>query len=218
MNKQTLTAKSRVELKKNKVKKLKSDGFIPCVVYGDKKENSLIYVNANEYEKALRTDYLKNTILDITVEDEKKSFNELVITYSLQKDVIKRRITHVDFMRVNPKTKITLSVPLDFQGVAPGTKRGGVLVKKMGFLKISVLPENIPVSIPVDLTELQIGEFITVGDLDKTSFDILTPESNPIVRIEAPRKAVEVQEEATATEGTEGAAAAAGSDQESSDS
>jgi len=213
MNKQTLTAKSRVELKKNKVKKLKSDGFIPCVIYGDKKENSIIYVNANEYEKALRTDYLKNTILDITIEDEKKSFNELVITYSLQKDVIKRRITHVDFMRVNPKTKITLSVPLDFQGVAPGTKRGGVQVKKMGYLKISVLPENIPVSIPVDLSQLQIGEFITVGDLDKTRFDVLTPESNSVVRIEAPRKAVEVDEDAAAS-----AQAAVTADQQSSDS
>lgn len=214
MNKQTLIAKSRVELKKNKVKKLKSDGFIPCVVYGDKKENSIIYVNANDYEKALRTDYLKNTILDITVEDEKKSFNELVITYSLQKDVIKRRITHVDFMRVNPKTKITLSVPLDFQGTAPGTKRGGVQVKKMGYIKISVLPENIPVSISVDLSQLQIGEFITVGDLDTTLFDVLTPKSNSVVRIEAPRKAVEVDEDAPAAASEEDSSA----DQESSNS
>jgi large subunit ribosomal protein L25 len=215
MNKQTLTAKSRVELKKNKVKKLKSDGFIPCVVYGDKKENSIIYINAIEYEKALRTDYLKNTILDITVEDEKKSFNECVITYSLQKDVIKRRITHVDFMRVNPKTKITLSVPLDFQGVAPGTKRGGVQVKKLSYVKISVLPGNIPVSIPVDVTELQIGEFITIGDLDISNFDVLTDVSNAVIRIEAPRKAVEVEEEAAASGATE---ATAETGQESADS
>ena len=199
MNKQTLTAKQRVELKKNKVKKLKTDGQIPCVIYGDKKENKLIYINSNEYQKALRTDYLKNTILDIKVEDEKKSYNECVITYALQKDIIKRKITHVDFMRINPKTKITITVPLDFQGVAPGTKRGGVLVKKMDYVKISVLPENIPVSIPVDLTSLQIGEFITVSDLDEANFDILSTKSNPIIRIEAPRKAVAQGDDTTET-------------------
>lgn len=205
MNKQTLSAKQRVELKKNKVKKLKSDGLIPCVIYGDKKENSLIYINSNDYTKALRTDYLKNTILDITVEGEKKSVNECVITYDLQKDVIKRKITHVDFMRINPKTKITITVPLDFQGVAPGTKRGGVLVKKMDKVKVTVFPDNIPVSIPVNLSELQIGEFITVADLDSKDFEILTAKSNPVIRIEAPRKAVEqdADSEAGSTSETE---------------
>ena len=203
MNKQTLTAKPRAELKKNKVKKLKSDGLIPCVIYGDKKENNLIYINSNEYDKALRTDYLKNTILDIQVEDEKKPYKECVITYDLQKDVIKRKITHVDFMRINPKTKITITVPLDFQGTAPGTKRGGVLVKKMDKVKISVLPDNIPVSIPVDLTELQIGEFITVADLDAKNFEILSTLTNPVIRIEAPRKAVEQGEDVEVATSTE---------------
>ncbi len=203
MEKGTLSAKLRNELKKNKVKKLRNEGFIPCVIYGDNKDNKLVYINDIEYEKALRTDYLKNTIIKITVDENGKETEELVVTYDLQKDVIKRKITHVDFIRVNKNTPIKLTVPIKFEGVAPGTKRGGVQIKKMETIELSVLPEDIPTHIPVDLSSLQIGEFITVNDIEENKFTILSPKSNSIVRISAPRKAVETSDESAAETSTE---------------
>ena len=203
MEKAILEVTHRDELRKNKVKKLRAEGLIPGVIYGNGKENTNIAVNAVAFEKALRTDYLKNTVLKLNIQNGKESSDDMVITYTIQRDVITNFITHIDFLRVDKNTKIKLNIPLKFTGVAPGTKKGGVLIKKMEYLEIAVLPENIPAFITIDMSALETGDFISVSDIDANGFTVLSNPENSIVRVASPR--VEVEEEPATEESEEGA-------------
>ena len=185
-----VNAKERALAGSSKSKKLRRSGKVPAIVYGAGKDVKNIELDHNSIKLALDVESFHSSILDLEVGGK----TEKVLLRDFQVHPYKQKITHVDFMRINPKTKLTISVPLDFQGVAPGTKRGGVLVKKMDYVKISVFPDHIPTSIVVDLSQLQIGQFITVNDLDESNFDILSTKTNPIIRIEAPRKAIEVSD------------------------
>lgn len=195
MEKGILSANYRKELKKNMVKKLRVQGEVPCVIYGNKKDPETVTVNRIEFEKALRTEFRRNTILKLSVNKDGKAVDEYVVTYDIERNVLTQEITHIDFLRVEKGVKVKLTVPLSFEGVAPGTKRGGVLVKKMDSVVISTLPKNIPSSINVDLSSLNIGEFVNVSNLVIGDFEILSPSSNAVVRIAAPRKAQEQQTE-----------------------
>ena len=112
--------------------------------------------------------------------------------------------------------KIKLDIPLKFEGVAPGTKRGGILIKKMEFITISVLPENIPAHIVIDLSNLNTGEFIAVKDIDVNGFTVLSNLDDSIVRVAAPKEEVEEVEATEETEeGEEGEEAKKEGDEES---
>ena len=142
MEKATLKAKKRAELGKNKVKYLRKEGYIPCVIYGNKKDNETVYVNAIDYEKAIRTSFGKNTVLKLDIQNGDKTESQGVITYSVQRHVLTQLITHIDFLRVEKDKAINVTVPFHFEGISPGAKRGGVLIKKMSEVLIKATPEN----------------------------------------------------------------------------
>ena len=203
MEKATLNVKHRDQLKKNKVKGLRQEGFVPAVIYGGDTNNISIYVHGVEFDKSLRTEFGKNTVLKLAFEIEGKATHETVITYDVQRDVITRHITHIDFYRVSKDKKIHVNVPLKFEGVAPGSKRGGVLVKKLDSVVVSAVPDQLPPFITIDLSNLNINEFITVESLDQSAYDILTNSETSIVRVASPRLLLE-EEEAVSEEGEEG--------------
>jgi len=205
MEEKTLKAKHREEIKKNKVKKLRNEGFVPAVIYGDKKEVSLVAVKENEYIKSIHTDFGKNTILNLEVDNNGKASTERVLTYDSQRNPITERYEHLDFIRVNDDTPVKLNLPVKLKGVAPGTKRGGFLVVKMKEVQVKVLPTKIPSEIEVDLSELDVDEFVTVSDVKSDDFEILSPEGNTIVRV-APLRAVQKVETDESAEAAEGEA------------
>ncbi|RAP31618.1 50S ribosomal protein L25 [Candidatus Marinamargulisbacteria bacterium SCGC AG-343-D04] len=221
MEKSILKATEREELRKNKVKKLRAQGLIPCVIYGNNKENTLIYVKSNEYDKSVRSEFLKNTIIKLDIEG-KKPHSEFVVTYDLQRNVVSRDITHIDFLRISEDKDVKLKVPVHFNGIAPGTKKGGVLIKKMDYVLVQCLPSKLPATIEIDLTSLEVGEFISVKDIPQEDYTILSHPDNSIVRVAEPRKAVEEtsteeSEEEAEGEGEEGATEQAeGSSEEAS--
>tara|TARA_Y100000591_G_scaffold316740_1_gene325647 strand:+ start:88 stop:798 length:711 start_codon:yes stop_codon:yes gene_type:complete len=200
MEKATIKVKHRDQLKKNKVKVLRQDGFVPAVIYGGETNtnNISIYVNDVEFDKSLRTEFGKNTVLKLEFEIDGKATHENVITYDVQRDVITRQITHIDFFRVSKDKKVSVNVPLKFEGVAPGSKRGGVLVKKLDSVVVSAVPDKLPPFITIDLSNLQVNEFISVGTLDQSAYEILTNQEASIVRVAAPRLLVEEEETETA--------------------
>lgn len=185
MEKSVLKASKREELKKNNVKPLRNTGFIPAVIYGRKKDNINIYVKNNEYEKSLRSEFLRNTILKIEIENGE---SEYVVTYDLQRNVVNRAITHIDFLRVAQNEKVKLNVPIHFIGVAPGTKKGGLLIKKMKFVLVECIPSKLPATVNIDLTKLDVGQFIAVKDIPQDEFAILSDPDNSIVRVEEPKR------------------------------
>tara|TARA_A100001015_G_scaffold24169_1_gene27312 strand:+ start:13036 stop:13689 length:654 start_codon:yes stop_codon:yes gene_type:complete len=195
METKTLNAEKRNDIGKNKLKSLRSSGKIPAVIYGHNEESVQVALNESDYLKSLKGDFGKNTVLDLTISDGKKSAKEHVISYVIDKDALTRKILHVDFLRVRDGESVKVTIPLKFVGVAPGTKLGGTLIKKMDTITIKSIPSKIPVCLEVDLTELNIGDFLTAKDVCGDQFELVTFEKNILVRVEAPRKVQEVSED-----------------------
>ena len=119
---------------------------------------------------------------------------------------------HVDLLRIVEGTPVSVTVPVRLEGVAPGTKMGGVLIQKLKEVKINCLPSKIPTAIILNVGELMIGDFVTIKKLKEISgFDILQTELETVVRLAAPRTVVETTDATEeAGEATDGEAAADG--------
>ncbi len=153
------------ELKsKGELKKHRNMGKIPLSIYGKDEENLNGLVDAKELEKILSQGSSGNTIFNLKIgKDIKKA-----IIKDIQIDVIKRNPLHIDFQVVSMASKVEVTVPVKLVGDAPGVKlHGGILEHFIREIKVKCLPKDIPESIKVDISALDIGKGIFVSDLPK---------------------------------------------------
>lgn len=191
----TLKTKERVTFGKASAKKLRKEGRIPSVIYGQEKEPIHVVLDPRDLERVFRKNEKgKNTMIELEVETEKGTKKEIVLTYQIQSDAITRVIEHIDFLRTSDKTKIRAVVPIELEGQAPGLKMGGVLIHKLREIVIKSLPQDIPASIKVDIGTMNVGDFFKVKDLTLGSISIVSNIDDAIVRIASPRTAVEIEE------------------------
>ncbi|MGE7934296.1 50S ribosomal protein L25/general stress protein Ctc [Viridibacillus arvi] len=194
-----------VHAKKRKVEnhsaltELRQRGFVPAVVYGYKTEATPITINAREYEKALRLDG-KNSI--VTLEIDGKTLN--AVLNEAQKCALKGTLVHLDFLAVNMSDALEVSVPVNLIGDSVGVKEGGILQQPNREVTVKVKPSDIPESIEVDISTLEIGDTLVVGDIRSTStFEILDTDDFLLVTVSVPTvevKSTEVDEKATSEE------------------
>ena len=144
-------------------RRLRETGQLPGVVYGLQKDPVPVSVTYTELREALRGEAGVNTVFTLDVEGEQQT----VIVRDVQRDPIKRVVTHADFMRVDGDVPISLTVPLTLTGTAVEVAEAGALVEqKMFRLRISVLPRAIPTVIEADISHLTMDGRIAVGDLN----------------------------------------------------
>ncbi len=200
-----LTAKKRSKTGKSENKRLRKEGQIPSVIYGLDKESTAISLTRTELEKLYRDSKSKNTIFTMMFDDKT---TEHVITYRIDRDALSLKITHVDFLRVDDNAEIKVTIPIVYEGIAPGTKMGGVLVKKMDKLDIKCIAKRIPHHITIELGSLGLGQSIRIKDIQTgDKFKILSQSENTVVFIDSPRNTEDDLDEASAeTEGEETAA------------
>jgi len=155
-----LQAKERKEMGRSHLKELRDNGGIPAVIYGANTESKPVEVSAADLTKAIRIAG-RNGIISLDVNGNKQD----VILTDYQENVIKREIIHVDFRAVDKTSKITVDVRLVLTGEAAGVRDGGVLQQSVHELSISSVPDQIPAQIEVDVTNLNVGETVTVADI-----------------------------------------------------
>ncbi|RDU34798.1 50S ribosomal protein L25/general stress protein Ctc [Neobacillus piezotolerans] len=181
-----LQAKNRGGEKKVSVRKLRREGNIPAVVYGSKVESVPVYVSAAEFAKTIKQ-VGRNGIISLDVEGQKQD----VVLTEYQKDVINNEITHADFLAVDKSSKINVDVNVALVGDAPGVKDGGILQQPLFTVSITSTPANIPPSIEVDITNLQVGETITIADLNTDGKYLINHEEDEVVASILPPKVEE---------------------------
>jgi large subunit ribosomal protein L25 len=201
-----LKLEKREDLGKNKVKQIRAEGKVPAVVYGLEKEPVSVLTTPRDL-----IDLFKNPLgTNIVFEGDVAGKKEKLITYRIERDAISQEVLHVDFLRVEDSRPIKVDVPLILEGVAPGQKMGGVLIQKTSELRIHSVPGNIPEKIVIDLSKMQIGDYVKVKDIPtEDKFVFITNNDDTVVRIAAPRKVVAGAEgaaEAGEEAGEEGAA------------
>ena len=154
------------------LKKLRNTGKVPAVVYGYGTKNTSVKVDEVEFIKIIR-EVGRNGVIDLGVGS--KTIKVMVSDY--QFDPLKNQITHIDFLAINMTEERTVDVPVHLVGEAVGAKEGGVVEQPLFDLQITATPENIPESIEVDITELEVNDSYSVSDI-KVSGDF-TIENDP---------------------------------------
>ncbi len=159
----TLTTTLREERGK-KVKALRAQGFLPCVMYGAKQTVTALSVSQKDFEKMF-SEAGESTVIVLTGVGADKE----VLVQDVAYDPVHGQPVHVDFFAVDQSSTLTVHVPLEFVGESPATKTGGaVLTKVLHEIEVECFPKNIPQEILVDVSGLMaIDDSIHVKDLPK---------------------------------------------------
>ena len=148
---------------KNHARRVRVSGLIPAVVYGAGQESMAITVDPKAILKILHSDSGHNTIFDLNIADAAAS-KAMIVDW--QYEPIKGHLLHIDLKRIAMDKAMRVSVPVFLTGTAVGVKiGGGVLDQVLREVQIECLPGDIPTSLDVDVTNLNVGDAIHVADL-----------------------------------------------------
>lgn len=156
---------------------------VPAVLYGPEREDN-IHFSVDELELEQILSVSKRQIIELNVDGTPHK--------TLLKDIdihpVSDRVIHADFYELDEDHKVTLSVPIQLTGTAYGvSEEGGRVFQPMHILRIRTYPDQIPGEYTVDITELDIGDSIHVGDLDLEGIEALDETSRTIVTIRPPK-------------------------------
>jgi large subunit ribosomal protein L25 len=183
----TLDITKREGIGKGAVKKLRREGYIPAVMYGFK-GNKTIAVKFTEFKKTFE-EIGEHAIVTLNL-DGKENID--VIVKAFQLDPVKRNIIHVDFFEVKAGQVLRTEIPIKVEGTSKGVKKGGILEEFVRDIEIECLPKDIPGSITVDITELDIGDSIHIRDLKVgDNIKLISNPEQVVLTIGIPSKIVE---------------------------
>ena len=161
-----LKANLREEKGKELNKKLRNAGMVPGVVYRKGEETLSLKIDSKSLSKVLRTEAGENVIIKLFVEGDKNKIERIVVIKEIQKDPVKDVLVHLDLNEISLTETLKVKVPIISKGEAAGVKQeGGVLQHVMWEVEVECLPTNIPDKIEVDITNLKIGETLSIKDI-----------------------------------------------------
>jgi large subunit ribosomal protein L25 len=202
---------------KKQTEELRKNGMVPCVMYGGKE---VVHFAApdNDFRHLIYTNHVYLVKLSI----DGKSYQ--AVLKDAQFHPVTDKLSHIDFVEVTDNKMVIVSLPVIITGNAAGVKAGGKMRQKRRYLKVKGLIKDFPETLVIDITNLNIGDAINVGDLKYDNLELLDPKRSMVVGVTTSRiaKGMEAGEEvpvAGAVEGAAEEAAKAGSEsKEKSDS
>ena len=200
----TITASTRGEFGKGAARKVRAQGLLPAVIYRAGQPATSITVDPHELETAFRRTGNRNTLVDLGVDGT----NYVCLVKATQRDPLTTNLLHVDFFQVLESEAVSVTVPVESTGKSAGEVAGGSLRLIRRDLNIVCKPGDIPATVKIDVSGMNVGDFIRVSDIvtekgvtieARSDFNVLTVlGKREMLEVEAP-----VVEEAAA-EGAEG--------------
>ncbi len=189
-----LNAVLREATGKGAARSVRREMRVPAVLYGPKIQPTRLTVSALQLEKLLRETGGESKLLNLNVEGGQTS---QVLIREVQIHPYRRRFLHVDFYEVPLDQPITVEVVVELVGDSVGVQKGGELNLSRRTLAVRCLPKQIPESIRIDVTGLDLGQMIHVEDLvADSSFEFEEDPGVGVVRVLSPESAAEPAEEA----------------------
>lgn len=191
----TLKAEKRTDSGKGVARKLRVNGRIPAVVYGQGDEGLLLSLDSHDTVYLFEKISIENTIVDLDVEGEKEPISTLV--REVQVHPFRSEILHVDFYRIQKGVSLEVQIPLHLHGTAAGVKnQGGVLQQIEHDLPVSCIPSKIPDELTLDVSALEIGDSLSAADLVlPEGVELLLEPEATLVTVSAPRAEEEEADE-----------------------
>ncbi|MBM7650302.1 large subunit ribosomal protein L25 [Bacillus ectoiniformans] len=194
-----LEVKKRDSFQRSALTQLRGEGNFPAIVYGKGVDSEAIYLSEGDFLKVIK-EVGRNGVISLNIDG--KSHN--VILHDYQQDPIKNHIVHADFFAVDLSKEITSEVRVELEGEAAGSKEGGVVQQPLFELTVTAKVSEFPESLSVDVSALEIGDSITVGDIRSShSFEINHEDDETVVSVLAPRVEEEPEEEGEGSEEAE---------------
>jgi len=183
-----VTGQLRKETGKKATKELRKEGFVPCNLYGEAKDENgqpqalSFAVPMNELRKVVYTPhiYVINLVID--------GVNHTSIMKELQFHPVTDALLHIDFYEVNDQKPITIGIPVKLTGLAQGVRDGGRMNLSVRKLNVTAKYQDIPEHLDIDVTSLKIGKSIKVGDLHFDGLELATSKDVVVCSIKATRK------------------------------
>jgi large subunit ribosomal protein L25 len=204
MELQNLAVSTRSERGKGPARRVRTTGMVPAVLYGEAKDTVVLTVDAKTLDLLLHGKQGAHAIVQLDIADDPDQSGPAIMK-EIQYHPVRGQVIHADFMRIDMAKKIQTAVPIVIEGRSAGVIEGGLLDHQLRELEVECLALDVPESITVDVTELEIGDSLHVSDLmDKVADNItvLTKLERAVVAVHAPR--VVEEETADTLEGEEG--------------
>ena len=197
-----LKATKRTTTSTGQINKLRSDGFIPAILYGGKKNNISISLKKLHLRDIIKTETFMSKVVDLDIDGNLEKVLPKDITY----DPVSDEPNHIDFMRIVKGSRLVLEVPVKFinHDKSPGLKKGGVLNTVRRKVELKCPAENIPNEIVVNLDNTKIGTSIKISSvkLPENVVPTITDRDFVVATVAAPTILVEPEKtEETTTEG-----------------
>jgi len=175
------------------VKKLRASGRVPATIYGRQAAPQNLEVNSKEFADLLNHSASENLLVDLSVESDARA-KRLALVQEIQHHPLNGKVLHVDFHEVAETEKVTVLVPVETTGESVGVKTGGGTLEHILFkLKVRSLPKDLPEQIVLDVSALEIGKSIHIGDIKAPEgVEILGDKHITVVAVSAPRAEEEV--------------------------
>jgi len=177
-------------------RRLRQAGQIPAVLYGPKTESVLLSVNRNDFDLVLKKGRIGQIILNLVIQNNGETYNRPAMIKELQVHPVSRKFLHIDFYEIDMDRKITAGIPIVTTGTSVGVERGGILQIIRRELEVQCLPFEVPESIEIDITDLDMGDSVHVEDITLDGEVEFLGESNlTVVTVLTPKIEEEPEEE-----------------------
>ena len=202
-----LKARLREETGKGVVRRIRASGNVPGVLYGEGNDPVVLEFNFHDFYHVTHTRAGSNVILDLKIDGASRGECKAIIR-EIQYHPVRRDVLHVDFQEISMTKPVHVKIPVAVLGESVGVKtKGGVLELLHRDVEVRCLPGDIPENLPIDVTELDVGDSLQVKDLSFAAGEIIDEPETTVITIVAPTVIEEKPkaEEAVAAEGEEGA-------------
>ena len=181
----SLNAFPRTQIRRGEVKKLRTTGRVPAVIYGGKSQPQNLEISVEEFENLIHHSASENVLVDLAVGNDSK---RLALVQEVQHHPLSGKVLHVDLHAVAADEKVTIMVPVESSGEAVGVKSGGGVLEHVLFkVKVRALPKDLPEVITIDVSALEIGQSIHLGDIKAAEgVEILGDKHISVLAVAAP--------------------------------
>lgn len=188
MKEVSLSGSPRANVGKKDAKAVRSSGNVPCVIYGSGSQTHFS-VKHVDMEKLVYTANVHIINLDV----DGKTIPSVI--QDIQFHPVTDRILHVDFIELKDDKKVKVDIPVNLIGRSPGVMAGGKLQQIFRRVRVFALPGQLPDSIDVDISGLNIGQAVRIGDINNDTLNIQNAANAVVCSVKMARGAVVADEE-----------------------
>jgi large subunit ribosomal protein L25 len=179
-----LKGEIRNDFGKKAAKTYRSQGLIPCVVYGGHNgENVNFLVKNGDVRNLIYTPEVQLVNLDLGTKKIRAILKEV------QFHPVKEEILHIDFLHIFDDIPVVMEIPVQLEGLAEGVRAGGKLSLDMRKLKVKALADKLPEKLVINVEKLELGKSIQVGELQFEGMEILNAKNAVVCRVQLTRAA-----------------------------